>query len=250
MKKILSIAAFLLMEIVGVTVHAQQPARIAGEGSYLNIRQQPSSDSKIIGTFKAGELFYVEAEEDSWRKATGIYNKEGFVYSPRIELIDSLPDAQLQNLFNHVFENEKELAENFNATVNKFGISGKNFHDKADSLNCLSARKKLEQFGDKKYLPLVSIYPNYFYRTADTVTLQNLFDAVWADIGSADETPGYSLGQCFICDSALMKQQISYLPAEERKHIQTQDEFGLYNVYDVETYSTSANAEFNAFLLE
>ncbi len=250
MKKILSIAAILLMEIVGVTVHAQQLARIAGEGSYLNIRKLPGSDSKIIGTFKAGELFYVEAEEDSWRKATGIYNKEGFVYSPRIELIDSLPDAQLRNLFNHVFENEKLIAENYTRSLMKYNFDKKKFNNRADSIDSFKAGVLHDKYSDEKYSPLVELYPDFFRRTADTVTLKNLFAACRADIGSANEAPDWCLGNCFICNSALMKQLMARLPSEQRKNIEGRIEFGLYNVYDADIDSTDTNVEFDALLLE
>lgn len=249
MKKILSIAVVLLMEIAGVTVRAQQVARIAGEGSYLNIREKPSSDSKIIGTFKAGELFYVLAEEDSWRKATSIYSKEGYVFSPRIELIDSLPDAQLQNLFNHIFENEKVYADNFSLAFSKYNSVKKKFNSRTDSLNDAKARRQLENYYDGKFSPLVEMYADYFCRTADTVTLQNLFAAIWANNGSANESPAWCLGKCFVCNSALMKKQIAQLTIAQQKYIESQTEYGLYNVYDVDVDSTDSNAEFNALLL-
>ena len=97
------------------------------------------------------------------------------------------------------------FADNFSLAFSKYNAVKKKFNNRTDSLNNVKARRQLENYDDEKFSPLVDIYADYFCRSADTVTLQNLFAAIWANTGSANESPAWCLGKCFVCNSALMK---------------------------------------------
>ena len=46
-----------------------------------------------------------------------------------------------------------------------------------------------------------------------------------------------------------MKKQIAQLPVAQQKYFESQTEYGLYTIYDVDVDSIDSNAEFNALLL-
>lgn len=219
MKKILVLVFSIVF--LQTKTQAQQLARIANGDSYLNIRTRESSDSKIIGSFQASEFFYVQPDSTNWWKAKSINGKEGFVYRGRVQLIDSLPEAQLRNLFSNVFENEKELAENYANTFLKYNFETRRWSSRPDSIISLKAQKVLAKYSREKYSPMLEIFGDYFCHTSDTPTLKILFSIFEVDKLSSSQSPGWCLATCYICSPEIISNFIAQLPPPQKEIIKS-----------------------------
>jgi hypothetical protein len=68
---------------------------------------------------------------------------------------------------------------------------------------------------------------------------------MWADKGSANEMPSYSIGKCFICNPDLVVEQLAKIKnTEQRKSTFDQIEWGLLNNFNVDENGKSDNREF------
>lgn len=75
MKKVFTVVIFFTAELITATAQ-KRLARIANGDNYLNIREQESSDSRIIGSIEAGDFFYVTPDEDIWWAAQSLSGKQ------------------------------------------------------------------------------------------------------------------------------------------------------------------------------
>ncbi len=104
----------------------------------------------------------------------------------------------------------------------------------------------LEEHGELKYSSIIEILPGYYCATKDSAILQLFISTILADSGSANETPSFAIGKCYICKPALVLAQVRYLKsAEQRKLIFNDIEWGLMNFYGVDESGISENKDYN-----
>jgi hypothetical protein len=69
---------------------------------------------------------------------------------------------------------------------------------------------------------------------------------MWADNGSANEIPAFSIGECFICKPDMIIEQLKKIKDPEQKNLFLNHiEWGLLNHFNVEENEKSNNNEFN-----
>lgn len=81
-------------EYKGETVYAHDnylkpelPQTMACSASALNIRQEPKSGAKVIGTLKKGDKVKVSGDENDWLSFTMENGKKGYVYDEYMEAV-------------------------------------------------------------------------------------------------------------------------------------------------------------------
>lgn len=204
-------------------------ARINDKDGFTNIREGQGADFKIVATVKADEFFYCEQSSADWWKVTVLewtdrgQQIEGFIFKDRVQFLSTLSDSAKQNLVQSIFENQKQFATKF-----------QNAWKSNDSLEYQTTVRALENYSDVKYTPILNIFLTYFCETQDSVTLNKFFAAMWADKGSADEMPSFTIGDCFVCRTDLVMRQLKNIKSiEERNSIIGHIEWGLRNHFNV-----------------
>ena len=230
MKKVFTVVIFFTAELITATAQ-KRLARIANGDNYLNIREQESSDSRIIGSIEAGDFFYVTPDEDIWWAAQSLSGKTGYVFHSRVELIDSLPPSELKNLFSNVFENEKEIALNYSFISSKFSLTKKKWESKSDSINFKKTKSLLSKYSREKVFPLLNVFPSYFCQADDSdlarVFLSTFIISSLSDSGEVKNC----FARCYRCDSVLVEKIISYFPVLDQKKMQQLIDSIQKNIY-------------------
>ena len=200
-------------------------ARISDKDGFTNVREGQGADFKIIGIINTEEFFYCESTNTEWIKVQVIkYTEkvkqfEGFIHKSRVEYIDSLPDTIKKKLILDIFEQHKRYADKFHAS---------------DSTARRAIVLALENHSDARYSPILPVFARYFCKTQDVLLLNKLFSTILADKGSANEMPSFTLGDCFICGTELVIQQLKNLKNKTQRSIIVGDiEWGLHNYFNV-----------------
>lgn len=204
-------------------------ARINDKDGFTNIREGQGAEFKIVGTLTAEDFFYCEQSNSDWWKASAIklndrgQQIEGYIFKDKVQFLSTLPDTTKRKLIQTVFETHKQLATNFqNAWKSK------------DSLAYRTTRSALENYSDSKYDPILDIFPNYFCKTLDSITLNLFFAAIWTDNGSANEMPSFAIGDCFVCHADVVLRQLKSVKDNEQLKLIVHDiEWGLRNHFNV-----------------
>ncbi|MBI1289566.1 MAG: hypothetical protein GC178_18545 [Flavobacteriales bacterium] len=107
----------------------------------------------------------------------------------------------------------------------------------------------MENYNDIKYDPILEVIPRYFCLTGDTEVIDKLIATMWADKGSANEMPSFSIGDCFICKPDMVAERLnSVSDSEEKKLILNHIEWGLMNHYEVDEDGNSDDQEFERLI--
>jgi len=202
------------------------------------VRSGQGKDFKVVDTLFTDDFFYFQLVDNSeWAKVTAWKGRqiEGFVHKSRIQDVEKLDNEKQKGLIIKTFERQRILADNFQ-------IAWKS----KDSLAYRKTVRELEFHSDTKYDPILTILPKYFCSTGDTQVIQLFFATMWADKGSTNEMPSFSIGDCFICNPDLVLGQLTKIKnIEQKKSLLDHIEWGLLNHYGVEEDSKSDNKEFN-----
>jgi hypothetical protein len=202
------------------------------------VRSGQGKDFKVVDTLFIDDFFYFQfADNSEWAKVTAWKGRqiEGFVHKSRIQEFEKLDNKKQKELITKTLDRHRILADNFqNAWKSK------------DSIAYRKTVRELEFHSDTKYDPVLTILPNYFCSTSDIQVLQLFFSTMWADKGSANEMPSFSIGKCFMCKPDLVIEQLTKIKnVEQKKSIFDQIEWGLLNNFDVDENGKSDNKEFN-----
>jgi hypothetical protein len=214
-------------------------ARISDPDGFTNIRSGQGIEFAIIGRIDKSDLFYCDFSNNDWLKISALKwqngkQVEGFVHKSKVQLIETLDRNEKQTLLTTILNKQKKLADNFR----------KSWKNK-DSLAYRTTVRELENYSDIKYSPILEILPKYFCETKDTDILQLFFATMWSDKGSANETPSFTIGDCFICQTNIVLSQIcSIKDNEQRNSIYSSIEWGLLNHFDIDENGKTDNQEF------
>lgn len=213
-------------------------AIIKDPDGFTFVRSGQGKDFNVVDTLFTEDFFYFQFIDNSeWTKITAWKGRqiEGFVHKSRVQEVEKLDNKKQRELITKTLERHRILADNFQSAWKS-----------KDSLAYRTTVRQLEFHSDTKYAPILTILPKYFCSTNDIEVLQFFFATMWADKGSANEMPSFSIGSCFICNPDLVVEQLTKIKnIEQKKFIFDHIEWGLLNNFDVDENGKSDNKEFN-----
>lgn len=231
-----------ILTFCSLTLLAQNgPAIINDSDGFTNVRSGPETDNKVIDTLFNEDFFYFKLDENSdWAKVTAWKGRqiEGFIHKSRIQEVKNLDNHSLKEMILRVLERQRTLADSFRAAWKA-----------KDSLAYRTTVRELEHYSDTKYDPILQVIPEYFCSTSDIETIDKFFATMWADKGSANEMPSFSIGDCFICNPDLIIKQLNKITNKEQiKLIIGHIEWGLMNQFDVDEEGKSDDKKYNELI--
>jgi hypothetical protein len=224
-----------------LTVLAENRLAIINDpDGFTNIRSGQGKEYPVVSTINKDEFFYCDLTNSEWVKVIALKwqngnQVEGYIHRSRVQLVENLDFERQKELIKQILDKQRILANNFQKAWKS-----------KDSLAYRTTVRELELYSETKYSPILDIFPKYFCETKDTVILDLFYSTIWADKGSANETPSFAIGECFICNSDLVINQLQSIVNKEQKDlIYDQVEWGLMNTFEVEEDGQSDNIEFN-----
>jgi hypothetical protein len=224
-----------------LTVFAENKLAIINDpDGHTNVRSGQGTEFPVIATINKDEFFYCDLTGSEWVRIIAMKwiegkQVEGYIHNSIVQIVETLDKKKQEELLKQILTEHKSLADNFRkACKNK------------DSIAYRTTIKNLEYQDDVKYTPILDILPKYFCLTKDSVILELFYATMWADKGSANEAPGFAIGECFICFPDIVIEQLRKLKnSEHEKLIIDNIEWGLLSYFEVEEDSKSDNQEFN-----
>lgn len=230
----------LILLFIVNSVYAQRKiAQIDDKDNYTNIRFGQGNNFKVVGTINNSELFYCEPTDTSdWYEVLALKwdNSgnaiKGYIHKSRIKIIENLKPIDQQYIIESVLEKQKSYAEEFLFANSKYDRKDLRWNSKTDSIAYRKAVDKLETYSETNYNAILEVLPGYFCKTNDEKIIQLLFEAIWADRGSANESPSFSIGKCFTCNSDMLIELLQQSKNEEKKEdLKNQIDWGLQNIF-------------------
>lgn len=213
------------------------PAIIKDSDGFTNVRSGPGINFEVIDTLYNEDFFYFKLDENSdWAKVTAWKGRqfEGFIHKSRIQEVKNLDNNSLKEIIVKVLDRQRVLANNFRAAWKS-----------KDSLAYRTTVRELENYNDTKYDPIIQVIPEYFCSTEDIEIIDKFFATMWADQGTANELPSFSIGDCFICKPDLVIERLDKVTdKEQKKLILNHIEWGLINHFDLDEDGNSDDKEF------
>ena len=212
-----------LLLFLTLTVSAEPKLVVVGGAT--NIRSGQTETSALVATVEDGEFLYCEwtdtervtCRAQKWQNGSQV---EGYVLRNTLQPVDTLDTESRKRLIEKVLKKQKELAERSRKT------------DVNDPLAHKATVSELEKYSETKYDPILGILPKHFCLTKDVSLLRSFLETKLADGGSADETPSDAIGECYICEPAIVLEQILQIKSkEQRSSLYDSIAFGLMNSY-------------------
>ena len=237
-KYILTILTFLCT----LTTFAESKLAVINDpDGFTNVRSGQGKEFPVIATIDKDEFFYCDlTARGEWIKIIAMKwqdekQVEGYIHRSRIQLVENLDHKKQKELITQILNRQKILADNFTAA---WGSKDYNREQ--------AYRTELELYGDIKYSPILEILPKYFCSTNDVEILQLFFSTMWADNGYANEMPSSAIGDCFICKTDIVIEQLTKIKNTEQKEFILDDiEWGLINHFNIDENEKSENREYN-----
>lgn len=217
---------------------ARELAIINDPDGFTNVRSGPGKDFKVVDTLYKGDFFYATTiiNNSEWAHITAWKGSqiEGYIHKSRIQIVEDLDNTKQKKLIIQILDQQKTLADNF-----------QNAFKSKDSLAYRTTIRELEFYSDTKYSPILNILQGYFCKTGDKDILQHFLATMWADKGSANEMPSFTISDCLICKPGIVIQEIAKIKNSEFKDfILDHIEWGLKNNFGVDENNKSENEEY------
>jgi hypothetical protein len=215
-------------------------ARINDSDGYSFIRKDKSLKSEIVDKVFKDELFYADKQTSEWIKVRLIrwddfQQIEGYIHHSRVQFIEDLTTTDQKDLLSRVLKKHTYLATNFRKVCSTKLKTGYN-----------ETVKALEGHHETKYEAILQVIPIYFAKTSDRDLLTEWLNCMWADRGSASESPSFALGECFRSHPDIVLNSIVKINNTIQRQILLEKvEWGLLNIFEVTEGNTSSNKEFN-----
>jgi len=228
-------------------------AIIKDTDGFTNIRSGQGSKYEIIGQIKSSEFFYYEQSNGDWYAVIAFQwlpngeQLKGYVYKSRICAIIDLPINEQKNIISKVFRDYIKFNEQWVSFHALQKQKKGHFNNPADSIKAMELSIADFKFIDSKYDPILIYFPSFFCKTKDTAMLELLFNTIWANKGSANEQPSFTLEQCYVCNENLFLSLLQSVKNREQLDLLINDTiWGLENYFDIDEDSkTITNKNFS-----
>lgn len=225
----------LVFPLLGIGQVDWELARINDADGYVNIRSAKGVNSEIKGVIEEGKFFLCEPTNKSWWKVNNLYSLTGFVHKSRITLIKDLSDQEQLELIEYsmeVLRNNRNRYDSLRLMITN--------EERMDLV------RELEKFEDTNYTPLNSFIAKLFCKRKNVNLLQEFLKTMVINSKSANETPAWTLGDCYLCYADLVLKEINKFKGSNREYLLDMLEFGFENVTggkeaDIENYEELKN---------
>ncbi|UTW61543.1 hypothetical protein KFE98_16215 [bacterium SCSIO 12741] len=232
----------IFLNLFSIEMFAQNsPAIISDSDGFTYVRSGPGIDFDILDTIFNKEFFYFKPDRNSnWVEVTAWKGKqiEGFINKSKIQEVKNLDNDTLKEIVFQVLDKQRTLADNFTDAWKA-----------KDSIAYRRTRRELEYYSETKYDPILHVIPDFFCSTKDIIIIDRLFETMWADKGSANEMPSFSIGECFNCNPDLVIERINKITDEEQKKLVVGHiVWGLMNQFDVNKEGESEDNKYHELM--
>lgn len=174
---------------------------------FTYLRDSGSSESAIIDTISTSDFFmYFENDTSQWFEARLFY-KRGFIHKSRVQDVSEVSRSQQVSIIKSVFKTEKE---NYKCWIEK--------------VNC---NPDLSNYHDDHFQPCLTMFLAYMKKDFDEALLDEFFDLLIVEEGSADELPSCVIGELFL---EYPDEILSKLKDKNHRILNAHLEFGFENV--------------------
>ncbi len=210
-------------------------------GDFTFVRNGQGNDFPIVDTLHNGDFLYINNYNKSeWVKVSTWQGKqiEGFINKNSCKLIENLDKQQQKDIILNILNQNILLANKLNHAMKT-----------NDSLDIIKLGSENADFNERKYELIIEFLPKYFCATNDTEIIGLFFANMWANKGSASETPAFSIGESYICNPNLIIEQVLKIDNKEQKLLICENiEWGILNHFKVGEEGKSDNKEFNKLM--
>ena len=241
MKKFLLINILFLL--CTLTLFAQNKLSVIKDADgFTNVRSGQGKEFSIIGTIEKDEFFYCNMmTKNEWVEIFTLgCSKEqikGYIHRSRVQLVENLNYKKQKELIIKIFDKQIILNENF--------IPVWKNRDK-DMAAYQTAYIEHLNHSYCEYSSILGILPKYFCSTNDIEIIKFFFATMWADNGSANEQPSFAIGDCFVCRTNIIIEQLKKIKnVEQKEFILDHIEWGLLNHFNIDENEKSDNKEYN-----
>jgi len=205
---------------------------------FTNVRNGPGNDFLVVDTLYTDDFLYFQFVDNSeWAKINAWKGRkiEGFIQLNKIQEVEKLENKMQHELITKVLNTRNKLKANF-----------LDFQKSKDSLAYTTNLNELKIYSDTKLEPILEILPRYFCSTEDIKILQLFFASYWADKGSLNEMPSFTMASFFICNPDLVIKQLNKIKTiDQKKSILNHINWGLLNYFGIEEDGKTNNKEYN-----
>jgi hypothetical protein len=225
-KNLYLLFTFFLLFLSQSILADKRIARISENFGRTNIYGGQGINYYIVGSINSEDLFYCEESKNDWYKITALKwtekgeQIEGYVLKDLVEFIDQLPEQSKKELLLVTFERQIEMSYKV---------------QRSDSLSKKTAVLAMEKYCRTKYLPVVSLFPDYFCKTRDSVALSFFMESMIADNGSTSNMTYVYLTECYLCNPEVLLQQLNVISRKNQRLLIIDNVVrGLKNVFKVQ----------------
>jgi len=231
----------ILLFLCTSTLFAQRKLAIINDpDGFTNVRSGQGKDFPIIGTIEKDEFFDCDmTTKDEWVKVLTFgcskTQIEGYIHRSKVQLVENFNDKKQKELITQILNKQKRLIENFiTARENK------------DSVVYEPTYKEHAYHSYCQYSSILEILPKYFCATNDVEIIKLFFATMLADNGSANEIPSFAIGECFVCKTNMIIEQLKKIEnIEQKEYILDHIEWGLLNIFGIDENGKSENKEYH-----
>lgn len=217
MKGIILLTIVLLIPILNYG--QSELGMINDPDGFVNVRADRSIDAEILFKINVNDFFLCEPTTDNWWKIVDFHGKTGFVHKSRIQLIKDLKEDQIRTLIINSIKGINDYRLKYDS------LSQILPNDKR--MNLLS---EFENFEETIYTPLLPFLSELFCKNTDTDLLDNYLKVIIVNQMSANESPAWSLGYCYLCQPDIVIKRINNYSGEDREFLWNVLTFGFENV--------------------
>lgn len=233
MKGLIILTIGLLMPILNFG--QSELAMINDPDGYVNVRADKSTDSEILFKIKETEFFLCEPTADNWWKIDNFYTKTGFVHKSRIQLIKDFTENQ-----------QRDLIINSINGLNDFRLKYDSLRQILPNDERMKLLREFENFEETIYTPLLPFLSGLFCNNKDIYLLDKYLKIMIINQMSANESPAWTLGDCYLCHPDLVIKRINNYSGKDKEYLWSMLTFGFENVSwqkesEIENYNELKN---------
>ncbi len=197
--------------------------------------QAPDTASTVVAELTSDDLLMVQETSHVWSSVKDLSGRTGFMLRAGLQELADTTTEPTEQWVDSCFKHHQVLAEGYSngwntPDGNAFGVALNDHED--------------------EYLAALRLFARYFCASGRTRLLEQLILTMWADRGSASESPSYQLSLCFRCHPEVVRDVIARFDEEVGDAAIGAIAFGLANQLDERDPIQKAELDRLMFLLE